>query len=131
MIGYSASWGPVPWVVYVGEIFPTRLRAYGVGLGSATQWLFNFVITYITPAAINDIGWRTFIMFGTFCFAMGVWVFLFVRETKGRSLEEMDVLCTRALALGCLRDEEHRVDAKIADPKAESETVKHVGVGRV
>lgn len=31
VIGYSASWGPVPWVL-VSEIFPTRLRAYGVGL---------------------------------------------------------------------------------------------------
>jgi len=31
VIGYSASWGPTPWV-YVSEIFPTRLRAYGVGL---------------------------------------------------------------------------------------------------
>ena len=130
VIGYSASWGPVPWV-YVGEIFPTRLRAYGVGLGSATQWLFNFVITYITPAAINDIGWRTFVMFGIFCFAMGVSVFLFVRETKGRSLEETDALFTRTLALGCLGDEEHRVDAKLDFPKAESETVKHVEASRV
>lgn len=32
VIGYSASWGPVPWV-YLSEIFPTRLRAYGVGMG--------------------------------------------------------------------------------------------------
>jgi sugar porter (SP) family MFS transporter len=65
VIGYSASWGPVPWV-YLGEIFPTRLRAYGVGMGSASQWLWNFVITKITPEAINHIGWRTFLMFGIF-----------------------------------------------------------------
>jgi hypothetical protein len=38
VIGYSASWGPVPWV-YLSEIFPTRLRSYGVGMGSSTQWL--------------------------------------------------------------------------------------------
>ena len=31
VIGYSASWGPTPWV-FVSEIFPTRLRAYGVGM---------------------------------------------------------------------------------------------------
>ncbi|OBT57933.1 hypothetical protein VE04_02497 [Pseudogymnoascus sp. 24MN13] len=91
VIGYSASWGPIPWV-YLSEIFPTRLRAYGVGMGSATQWLFNFVITRITPAAINQIGWRTFIMFGVFCLAMGTWVFFFVQETKGRTLEDMDIL---------------------------------------
>ncbi|KAF2661463.1 quinate permease [Lophiostoma macrostomum CBS 122681] len=91
VIGYSASWGPVPWV-YLSEIFPTRLRAYGVGMGAATQWLFNFVITKITPEAVNHIGWRTFLMFGIFCIAMCVFAFLFIKETKGRTLEEMDVL---------------------------------------
>lgn len=91
VIGYSASWGPVPWV-YLSEIFPTRLRAYGVGMGAATQWLFNFVITKITPEAINHIGWRTFLMFGIFCLGMGVFAFFFVKETKGRTLEDMDVL---------------------------------------
>lgn len=91
VIGYSASWGPIPWV-YLSEVFPTRLRSYGVGMGAATQWLFNFVITEITPNAVNHIGWRTFLMFGFFCLGMGVFVFFFIRETKGRSLEEMDIL---------------------------------------
>lgn len=86
VIGYSASWGPVPWV-YVSEIFPTRLRAYGVGTASATQWLFNFCVTKFTPAAINNIGWKTFIMFGVFCFANACFAFFFVRETKGITLE--------------------------------------------
>ncbi|KAL4787283.1 general substrate transporter [Aspergillus varians] len=91
VIGYSASWGPIPWV-YISEIFPTRLRAYGVGMGSATQWLFNFVVTKFTPSAISNIGWRTFIMFGVFCTSMGIWVLFFIKETKGRSLEDMDAL---------------------------------------
>ncbi|RJE21856.1 Sugar and other transporter [Aspergillus sclerotialis] len=91
VIGYSASWGPTPWV-YLSEIFPTRLRAYGVGLGAATQWLFNFVITEVTPAAVNNIHWRTFLMFGIFCLAMGVFVLICLKETKGRSLEDMDLL---------------------------------------
>ena len=43
VIGYSMSWGPTPWV-FVAEIFPTRLRSYGVGMAAATQWLFNFVM---------------------------------------------------------------------------------------
>ena len=49
-------------------------------------------MTEVTPHAINGIGWRTFIMFGVFCFAMGVFIFVFAKETKGRSLEEMDIL---------------------------------------
>ncbi|KAI4593177.1 hypothetical protein KJ359_010101 [Pestalotiopsis sp. 9143b] len=91
VIGYSASWGPTPWV-FVSEIFPTRLRAYGVGLAAATQWLFNFIVTKITPLAINSVGWRTFIMFAVFCLAMGIFVFLFVPETKQCTLEEIDVI---------------------------------------
>lgn len=105
VIGYSASWGPTPWV-YLGEIFPTRLRSYGVGLGAATQWLFNFVITEVTPSAVHHIGWRTFLMFGVFCLAMGVFVLFFVKETKGRSLEEIDVL------FGMVNEEQRRADVE-------------------
>lgn len=91
VIGYSASWGPVPWV-YVSEIFPTRLRSYGVGMAAATQWLFSFAVTYMTPSAINHIGWRIFLMFGIFNLANAVFVFFFVKETKGRSLEDMEIV---------------------------------------
>ena len=120
VIGYSMSWGATPWVssshppplsdlffpirpssnqltnqslqVYVAEIFPTRLRAYGVGVAAATQWAFNCLITEITPRAVDAIGWKTFIMFGCFCFGNFLMVFFLIKETKGKSLESMDIL---------------------------------------
>lgn len=61
-------------------------------MGATTQWLFNFVITQITPRAINSIGWKTFIMFGCFCFGNFLFSFFFIKETKGLTLEAMDVL---------------------------------------
>lgn len=61
-------------------------------MGAATQWLFNFVITEITPRAVYHIGWRTFLMFGIFCTAMGIFVTIFLKETKGRTLEDMDII---------------------------------------
>lgn len=91
VIGYSASWGPTPWV-FVSEIFPTRLRAYGVGLAASTQWLFNFVVTKFTPSAVSHIGWRTFLMFGIFCLAMTIFTFFFIPETKQMKLEDIDLL---------------------------------------
>ncbi|KAL6815298.1 general substrate transporter [Trichoderma sp. SZMC 28013] len=105
VIGYSFSWGPTPWV-YVSEIFPTRLREYGVGLAASTQWLFNFVITEITPAAVNHIGWRTFIMFGCFCCGMLAFVVLFIKETKGRTLEDMDIL------FGLISEDQRQADVE-------------------
>lgn len=64
-------------------------------------------MTYVTPSAISNISWRTFIIFGVFCFAMAVWVFLVVMEAKGHSFKEMDVLFERVLAFGCVRDIEN------------------------
>ncbi|KAJ5449992.1 uncharacterized protein N7458_006441, partial [Penicillium daleae] len=119
VIGYSFSWGPTPWV-YLGEIFPTRLRSYGVGLGAATQWLFNFVITEITPRAIHSIGWKTFIMFGVFCTANGVFVTLFVKETKGRTLEDMDLI------FGSITEEQRRADVENTLHKNEFQHAEHV-----
>ena len=59
---------------------------------AATQWLFNFVITKVTPSAINSIGWKTFLMFAIFCLAMAIFVWIFVPETKQLTLEEIDVI---------------------------------------
>lgn len=118
VIGYSASWGPIPWV-YLSEIFPTRLRSYGVGMGAATQWLFNFVITEVTPNAVNHIGWRTFLMFGIFCMSMGIWVFFFVKETKGRSLEDMDILFGTVNAEQRAEDVEKVLHKKYLNEEAE------------
>ncbi|KAF2766127.1 quinate permease [Teratosphaeria nubilosa] len=108
VIGYSMSWGPTPWV-FVSEIFPTRLRAYGVGLAAATQWLFNFVITKVTPVAVANIGWRTFLMFGIFCLAMTTFVFFFVPETKQLKLEDIDLLFGTVDAAQRAADIEHAI----------------------
>jgi len=105
VIGYSASWGPIPWV-YVSEIFPSRLRSYGVALAATTQWLFSFAVTYLTPSAIYHIGWRIFLMFGIFCLANGVFVFFFVKETKGRTLEDMEII------FGNITEEQRHADVE-------------------
>lgn len=43
MLAFGASWGPVPWAL-PSEIFPSSLRAKGVGLSTASNWFFNFII---------------------------------------------------------------------------------------
>ncbi|KZT29991.1 general substrate transporter [Neolentinus lepideus HHB14362 ss-1] len=88
---YSMGWGPLPWV-YVSDIFPTRTRHYGLACASASQWLWNFVVSKVTPTLVTDLGYKIFLMFATINIAgMGVFSLL-IPETKGRSLEEMDVI---------------------------------------
>jgi len=88
---YSMGWGPLPWV-YVADIFPTRTRHYGLAVASASQWLWNFVVSKVTPSLESSLGWKLFMMFGTInIVGMGVFSLL-IPETKGRSLEEMDII---------------------------------------
>ena len=88
-MSFNISWGPTTWI-YIGEIFPNRLREAGVAIGTATQWLFNFVFSQVTPHAVENLGWKTFVMFTVFNWALVVFVWFFIKETKGRSLEEME-----------------------------------------
>ncbi|KAI7862105.1 general substrate transporter [Spinellus fusiger] len=89
--GFAYSWGPVGWV-YPAEIFPVSVRAKGNSLATASNWLMNFVISEIVPVMLDTITWGTYIFFGCCCFIMSICVFLFFPETKGRSLEEMDLV---------------------------------------
>lgn len=86
---YSIFWGPTPWV-YLGESFPLRVRPKSIALGSATNWLWNFLLGFFAPRIADDIGpLILMIFFGMLIFGYG-YVYLFVPETKGLSLEEVD-----------------------------------------
>ncbi|KAL1936035.1 hypothetical protein VTP01DRAFT_169 [Rhizomucor pusillus] len=88
---FSLSWGPIAWV-YPAEIFPTRARAKGASLSTATNYIMNFVIGEITPIMIANIEYGTYLFFfatNVICFLI---VFLFYPETKNRTLEEMEIL---------------------------------------
>ncbi|KAL6229987.1 general substrate transporter [Aspergillus navahoensis] len=66
-----------------------RLRDVGVTVGAASQWLFNFIMSQVTPHAIDNIGWRMFLMFAIFNYVIVVYSWIFLRETLKVSLEEM------------------------------------------
>ncbi|KAJ6153312.1 hypothetical protein N7497_007631 [Penicillium chrysogenum] len=91
---FQFGWGPVCWI-YVSEIPTARLRSLNVSFGAATQWLFNFVVARAVPnmlATVGANGYGTYIIFSCFCFSMCVFVWFFIPETKGLSLEKMDEL---------------------------------------
>ena len=112
---YNMSWGPLPWL-YIGEIFPNRIREIGIATGAASQWLFNFMMSQITPYAIDNIGWRTFLMFAIFNFAIIFYTYFVLRETAHKSLEEMEVV------FGTIESMPTKADEEIADSPRVSRT---------
>ena len=78
--------------LYSAEIAPQDLRIYLAAVGTATHWLFNFVIAEITPIAFVTITWRYYIVYAVIAASVAFMVYFLFPETKGRSLEEMDTL---------------------------------------
>jgi len=89
MLTYGATWGPIPWAM-PAEIFPASLRAKGMAFATMSNWFNNFIIGLITPPLVQNTGFGTYVVFCVFCLLALIWVWFFVPETNGRTLEEMD-----------------------------------------
>ncbi len=87
VVAFGMSWGPVVWVL-LGEMFPNRIRAAALGLAAAGQWAANWLITVTFPGLRNVLG----VAYGFYalCALLSfVFVWKWVRETKGVALEDM------------------------------------------
>ncbi|KAI7651258.1 putative glucose transporter rco-3 [Hortaea werneckii] len=90
---FASTWGPGAWIV-IGEIFPLPIRSRGVGLSTASNWLWNTIIAVITPYMVNqdegNLKSNIFWIWGGLCTCAFVYAYFLVPETKGLSLEQVD-----------------------------------------
>ncbi|KAK9670938.1 hypothetical protein K7432_017224, partial [Basidiobolus ranarum] len=86
---FACTWGPIGWI-YPSEIYSTRVRAKCMSITTASNWAFNFIIALVVPPLINSISWGLYIIFGACGVLMFIFVYFFVPETKGKSLEQID-----------------------------------------
>lgn len=88
-IGFFAlSQGAVIWV-YIGEIFPNRVRGKGQSLGSFSHWIMNAAISFIYPVIAVRSGGYPFLFFSVMTAVQFFTVLFIYPETKGITLEEM------------------------------------------
>lgn len=99
---FGASWGPVPWL-YPPEILPLQIRAKGVSLSTATNWLFNFIVGEVTPSLQQSMKWTMYLIPAGFCIISILTVYRYYPETAGVQLEDMDELFTSPHDLDALR----------------------------
>ncbi len=88
---YMMSWGPVVWVL-LSEIFPNRVRGGAMAIAVAVQWLANFTITSFYPFMMEMSGSMTYGFYALMCVLSGIFVWKFVPETKGKTLEELEAI---------------------------------------
>ncbi|WP_030244708.1 sugar porter family MFS transporter [Streptomyces sp. NRRL S-455] len=81
---------PVTWLM-LSEIFPMRMRGFGMGVAAVVLWLTNFVIGLVFPSLVSGIGIsNTFFLFVVAGVLSLTFVKLYVPETKGRTLETLE-----------------------------------------
>ncbi len=80
--------GAVIWV-FLGEIFPTAVRARGQALGSSVHWIMAAAISWTFPMIAGLSGGYTFVFYALCMIGQLIWVIRAMPETKGVTLEEM------------------------------------------
>jgi len=92
---FAMSWGPVTWVL-LSEIFPNSIKGV-MAIAVAAQWLANLIVSTTFPM-MNDSTWLTerfhngfaYWIYGIMSLLAAVFVWKFVPETKGKTLEEIE-----------------------------------------
>ena len=92
---YAMTLAPLTWVL-IAEIFPNRVRSLGVSAAVSALWISSFALTYSFPFISRSLGsGGSFFTYGVICLIGAVFVFFFVPETKGSTLEEIEARTIR------------------------------------
>lgn len=103
IVAFAVSWGPVMWVL-LGEMFPNQMRGAGLALSGATNWVANFTVTVTFLPLLSAVGLAG--AYGFYAAAAAIslpFVWAAVRETKGKTLEQMKDTTNLNRALSSLK----------------------------
>ncbi len=88
---FMMSWGPICWVL-IAEIFPNTIRSQAVAIAVAAQWIANFLVSSTFPSLCNWSVGGTYCIYALMSLLSALFVWKYVPETKGKTLEEMSAL---------------------------------------
>ena len=88
VICFAFSLGPVVWLM-ISEIFPNRARARAAAISTAANWMANFLVSLSFPVLLAAMGASLWFLYAAMGVAAFIFIFGYVPETKGKSLEEV------------------------------------------
>jgi hypothetical protein len=86
---YSATWA-VSISIYASEVQPLKTRAAASSLGRSGNWIVNWIVAFTTPIFLARSSSGVYFMFGAACLLTAVVCYIWMPETCGLSLEEID-----------------------------------------
>jgi len=87
---YATSLAPVTWVI-ISEIFPNHIRGLASSVAVVSLWLAYFILVFTFPVLAEHLGaYGPFYLYSAICFLGFLFVKIKVRETKGKTLEQLE-----------------------------------------
>ncbi|MBC7628833.1 sugar porter family MFS transporter, partial [Ferruginibacter sp.] len=86
---YATSLAPVTWVL-ISEIFPNKIRIAATAVAVLCLWAAYFILTFTFPILYSRLHDKTFYIYAGICLIGLLFIWLKVKETKGKTLEEME-----------------------------------------
>lgn len=87
---FASSIGPVTWVL-LSEMFPNRIRGLATSIAVFAMWIANFVLAQTFPSLSSALGQAgTFWIYSGICLVGTLFIILYVPETKGKTLEQIE-----------------------------------------
>ncbi|XP_059469654.1 facilitated trehalose transporter Tret1-like [Neocloeon triangulifer] len=91
IIMFSLGFGPIPWTM-LGELFPAKIKGAASAMACVENYVLVFVVTKTFQGLLESLGSAgTFWMFGGICIVGTVFVFFLVPETKGKTLDQIQL----------------------------------------
>ena len=119
-LGWAVGLYTLPYL-FGAELWPNRIRSFGGALSQCFHWLFYFAITKATPSILESMDtWGAFVFFVAWCIIAFFYTVLFVPETSGLSLEEMDEIFERPM----YRMRQYAGDDTLDNASVDSEALK-------
>ena len=92
---FGATWSfganGLPWIISA-EIFPSSLRSISGPWAGMSVWLWTYVVTKALPSMYTSIDYGVYIFFATMLVLASIYARFFIKETKGKRIDEMDQL---------------------------------------
>ena len=86
---FAFGMGPGVWL-YMSEIFPTKVRGRAASLATSALWAGTLVVTFTFLSLVKILGvGGTFAVYAALSFACFLYIWKFVPETRGRTLEQI------------------------------------------
>ncbi|XP_042014353.1 sugar transporter ERD6-like 6 [Salvia splendens] len=88
IIAFSLGMGPIPWLI-MSEILPPKIKGLAGSVATLLNWFISWVITMTAPLLLDWSSGGTFTFYATMCVVTVTFVAIWVPETKGKTLEEI------------------------------------------